>query len=196
MFWAYRQGACLLRMHPSCLLVMNRFLRLSLCESQEQSFAVSTSKYVCWSTIGKSCYPDFQSEDTGFTLSALHTTTVHVFTLAVTVHFLVYSSAFSSCFFHPFGVSDIPTKYCTNIYPDTVSFHYRDSFLMLRLLLSSDWYIQYRYLVMVTSSSKSFKSMEHILILSFSASQHFYTFRSIFYSFPSPFLRSQTPTHF
>ena len=96
----------------------------SVCEYQEQSFGVSTSKYLYWSTIGNSCYPHFQSEDTGFTLSALHTTTVHVFTLAVTVHFLVYS-----------GVSDIPTKYCTNIYPDTASFHYRDSFLMLRLLL-------------------------------------------------------------
>ena len=103
----------------------------SVCESQEQSFGVSTSKYVYWSTIGNSCYPHFQSEDTGFTLSALHTATVHVFTLAVTVHFLVYS-----------GVSDIPTKYCTNIYPDTASFHYRDSFLMVRLLLSSDWCLQ------------------------------------------------------
>ena len=47
--------------------------------------------------------------------SSLHTATVNFFTFAVTLHFLVHSSAFPICFCNPAGVSDVPAKSSANI---------------------------------------------------------------------------------
>ena len=66
---------------------------------------------------------------TGFTLSSLHTTTVHVLTLAVTVYFLCSAlSVFSSI--RVFLISARNTSKIIN--PDTVWFRPCDSFLLLR----------------------------------------------------------------
>ena len=53
---------------------------------QEQSFEVSTPKYVYWSTIGNSRSSLFQTKYTGSILSSLPTTIAHSFTLAVTLY--------------------------------------------------------------------------------------------------------------
>ena len=77
--------------------------------------------YKYWSTIDNSSSPHFHLNSTGFVLSSLHTSIAHLFTFAVTLHFLVYSSAFTIYFCNPSGVSAIPTKSSANINPDTVS---------------------------------------------------------------------------
>ena len=75
------------------------FLLLLLCV---HSFEISAPRYVYWSTIGSSSSQHF----TEFTLFSLHTTTAHTFMFVVTLHFLVYASAFSICFCNPSIVSD------------------------------------------------------------------------------------------
>ena len=63
--------------------------------SQEQSFEISTPRYIYWSTVGRSSSPQLYLKITGFSLSSLRTTTALFFMFAVTLHFLVYSSSFS-----------------------------------------------------------------------------------------------------
>ena len=88
----------LLGSHPSCLFVFYPFLLLSLWVHPESSPLVSLrqSMYIDL-RLGKSSSPHFDLKATGFNLSSLHTITAHVFTFAVTLHFLVSSSAFSIC---------------------------------------------------------------------------------------------------
>ena len=97
---------------PNCGLPFP--ITFAMCASQEQSFEISTPRYVYWSTIGSSSSPHFHLKFTGFTLSLLYTSihTAHFFSFAVTLHFLLYSRDFciNFCFCDPSGVSDISTK--------------------------------------------------------------------------------------
>ena len=113
----------LLGSHPSRLRVLYFYptcITFAMCASQGQPFEISTPRYVYWSTIGNSSSPHFHLKATGFTLSSLHTTTAHFFTFAVTLHFLVYSSALPICFCNPSGVTHIPTESYAHINPETL----------------------------------------------------------------------------
>ena len=66
-------------------------IAFAMCACQEQYFEISTPRYEYWSTIGSSS-SHFHLKFTS--LSSLHTTTVHIFTLAVTFHFLVFLQSF------------------------------------------------------------------------------------------------------
>ena len=120
----------LLVSHPSCLPI-RVFLPLPItycsgCIPRAECLAISTPRYVYWSTIGTSSSPYFQLKFTGLNLSSLPTTTAHFNTFADTLHLLsivydINNSVFSVRFCNPSGVSDIPTKSSANINPDTVA---------------------------------------------------------------------------
>ena len=107
-----------------CHVLLLLLLYIYICVSQEQSFDISTPRYVYLFTIGKSSSLHLQLKFIGFTSSSFQTTTYCAF-LAVRRHppfFLEYSSTFSIiCSCDPSGVSDIPTKSSADINPDMVS---------------------------------------------------------------------------
>ena len=91
----------------------------AICASQDQSVEISEPRYVYWSTIGYQYVPLLCLNDTGFSPSSLHTTTrtARFLAFAVTLHFLVGSSAFAICFCIPSGVSNIPRSHLQRLIP-------------------------------------------------------------------------------
>ena len=104
----------------TCLCVFYPFLSLLLYVYPKSSLLRSLRQGTSWGTIGNSSSPHFHLKFIGFTLYLLQTTSARFLTFAVTLHVLVYSSAFSICLCNPSGVSDTPTK-SPAINPYTVS---------------------------------------------------------------------------
>ena len=111
-----------------CFNLSYYFLICLYSVSQGESFEISTPRCIYWSTIGKSS-PHVLLKFTGFTSSALHTTTAHFLTFAVTLHFPVYSGASLRIYYsNPSDASAIRAKSFANFNLDTIYSH-RNSLL-------------------------------------------------------------------
>ncbi|CAN0321085.1 unnamed protein product [Ectocarpus sp. 4 AP-2014] len=93
-----------------------------MCAFHEQSFTISTPRYVYWSTTAIPCFPHVQLCSTGFSLSSLHTMTALFITLADNLHLSVNFFAASICSCSPSRVSGMPTKSSAYSIPDTEVF--------------------------------------------------------------------------